>query len=90
MHKRESSNMITLKPITTEKAISGIELRNAITFEIDLKAAKSDVKKEVEKDYNVKVKSVNTLINSHGRKRAIVTFKEKGKAADIAAKLKLV
>lgn len=84
------NSIMFLKPITTEKAISGIELRNAITFEIDLNASKSDVKKEVEKDYGVKVKSVNTLINPHGRKRAIVIFKEKGKAADIAAKLKLV
>ncbi|MFH1247486.1 MAG: 50S ribosomal protein L23 [Candidatus Micrarchaeota archaeon] len=79
-----------IKPITTEKAITGIELRNALTFEVPKTATKKEVKVEIEKEYNVKVSSVNTLITAHGNKRAIVTFKDKGKAADIAAKLKLV
>lgn len=79
-----------LKPITTEKAISGIELRNTITFQIDRNATKAQVKKEVEKEYAFKVASVNTLHTSHGAKRAVVKFKEKGKAAELASKLKLV
>ena len=79
-----------LKPITTEKAIAGIELRNALTFQVDKPATKKEVKVEVEKEYNVKVKSVNTVITATGVKKAIVTFKDKGKAADIASRLKLV
>ncbi len=79
-----------LKPVTTEKAISGIELRNSLTFIIDKSASKQQVKQEVEKEYGAKVKKVNTLLTSTGRKKAVVTFKEKGKAAGIAAKLKLM
>ncbi len=79
-----------LKPITTEKAIAGIELRNSLTFEVPKTATKKEVKTEIEKEYLFKVSSVNTLVTPHGVKRAIVTFKEKGKASDVAAKLKLV
>lgn len=85
----DSRNMI-LKPVTTEKALAGVELRNALTFQVDASATKSQVKKEVETEFKVKVKSVNTLITPRGKKKAIVIFKEKGKAADVAAKLKLV
>ncbi|MBI4406761.1 50S ribosomal protein L23 [Candidatus Micrarchaeota archaeon] len=79
-----------LKPVTTEKAISGIELRNGLTFFVDKEATKQEVKKEVEKEYGTKVLRVNTAITPIGLKKAIVIFKEKGKAANIAAKMKLV
>ena len=79
-----------LKPITTEKAISGIELRNALTFQADKTVSKTELKIEVEKEYGAKVKSVNTQITQKGTKKVIIVFKDKGKAAEIAAKLKLV
>ncbi|MDP3742668.1 MAG: 50S ribosomal protein L23 [Candidatus Micrarchaeota archaeon] len=79
-----------LKPITTEKAIAGIEMRNSLTFEVPKTATKKEIKLEIEKEYLFKVLSVNTLITNKGPKRAIVTFKDKGKASDVATKLKLV
>ena len=79
-----------LKPVTSEKAIAGIELRNSLTFEVEGKATKPEIKAEVEKEYGAKVASVNTLITPYNYKKAIVTFKDKGKAADVAAKLKLM
>lgn len=81
---------MNLKPVTTEKAISGIELRNSMTFQVDSTAAKKQIKEEVEREYGTKVSRVNTMVSPNGVKKAIVTFKEKGKAASIAAKLKLV
>ncbi len=79
-----------LKPVTTEKAISGIELRNTLTFLADAGAKKPDIKKQVEAEYGAKVLRVNTSITPKGRKKAFVVLREKGKAADIAARLKLV
>jgi len=79
-----------LKTITTEKAIAGIEMRNSLTFEVPKTATKKEIKVEVEKEFGAKVSSVNTLVTPLGPKRAIVTFKDKGKASDVAAKLKLV
>ncbi len=79
-----------LKPVTTEKAVGGIELHNAITFKVGREVTKKQVKEEVEKEYGAKILKVNTLVTATGEKKAIVIFKEKGKAADVAAKLKLV
>jgi large subunit ribosomal protein L23 len=77
-------------PVTNEKAIGLIELRNTLTFVVDSKASKPQIKKEVEQLFEVKVASVNTLIAPTGKKRAFVKLKEGFKADDVAAKLKIV
>ena len=41
--------MKVLYPMTTEKAIGGIETRNAITFEVEKNASKKEIKEEIEK-----------------------------------------
>ena len=77
-------------PVTNEKAIGLIELRNTLTFVVDSMATKPQIKKEVETLFEVKVASVNTLITPQGMKRAFVKLKEGFKADDVAAKLKIV
>lgn len=77
-------------PVTNEKAIGLIELRNTLTFVVDSKATKPEIKKEVEQLFEVKVASVNTLVTPAGKKRAFVKLKEGFKADDVAAKLKIV
>ena len=81
--------MIIIAPIKTEKAISKIEFDNKITFEVDLKAKKVDVKKEVERLFAVKVANVKTYITAQGKKRAIVKLAQGFKAEDITTKLKM-
>lgn len=76
--------------VSTEKAVGAIEKENKITFAIASNATKKQVKEEVEKLYGTKVAKVTTLFSSNGVKKAIVKFKESGKAADIAAKLKIL
>lgn len=81
--------MMIVAPIKTEKAIGKIEFDNTITFEVDLKAKKADVKKEIERLFAVKVAAVRTYITSQGKKRAIVKLAEGFKAEDITTKLKM-
>ena len=76
-------------PITTEKAISMIEFSNQLTFVVNPKANKGQIKKEVEKLFKVKVGRINTKITPKGIKQAYIKIKE-GKADDIAAQLKIV
>lgn len=77
------------KPILTEKSSGLKESGNAYVFEVDKKADKPLIKKCVEKNFNVKVKSVATLMvpgkvkrfgKDFGRtkswKKAIVTLTE--------------
>jgi len=79
-----------LYPITNEKAIGLIEFQNTLTFAVETKANKQQIKKDIEELFEVKVAAVNTLITPSGIKRAYVKLKEGYKADDVAAKLKIV
>ncbi|MFH0973829.1 MAG: 50S ribosomal protein L23 [Candidatus Micrarchaeota archaeon] len=79
-----------LYALTTEKAVGAIERDNKLTFIVEGKATKADVKKEIEAKYGEKVVSVNTLHTLDGRKKAVVRFERAGAASDLAAKLKLI
>lgn len=75
-----------LKAITTEKAIKLVEAENTLVFESDRKRNKSEIKKEIEETFNVKVKKINTLIKQN-KKVAYVKLDKKNPAIDIATKL---
>ena len=89
---------IVLSPIITEKATNGSEL-NQVMFKVAPTATKPQIKEAVEKLFDVKVKSVNTLRRRgkwkvfKGRygqqsdtKRAIVTLEE-GQKIDVTTGL---
>ena len=81
--------MVLVEPIKTEKAIGKIEFNNKITFRVEEKATKKQIKEEVEKIFNVKVHSVKTYLTARGQKRAIVRLADGHKAEDISSKLKM-
>ena len=56
-------------PIMTEKS-AGLAQNNIITFSVDPKANKTQIKQAIEKVLNVKVESVNT-INVRPRKKRV-------------------
>ena len=81
---------VLLYPLSTEKAVGGIERDNTITFVVPNSATKKQVAAAIVAQFNEKVKSVNTLIDVKNRKKARVRFTRKGAAADVATKLKLI
>jgi large subunit ribosomal protein L23 len=62
-----------VKPIITEKMTQLTEKRGQYGFIVDKKANKIEIKKAVEKMYNVNVVSVNTIINSKKTKVRFTT-----------------
>ena len=79
---------IILSPVITEKATIASEF-NKVTFKVASTATKPQIKEAVEKLFDVKVKSVNTLVRKGKRKvfrgqlgsqsdskRAVVTLEE--------------
>jgi len=48
-------------PIVTEKSAKLASDGNTVTFSVDTKANKTEIKQAVEKIFNVKVESVNTV-----------------------------
>ncbi len=77
-------------PIATEKAINMIERNNVVTYMVDLRSNKAQIKKEFEDVFKVKVEKVNVEIEPRNRKRAYIRLNSQFKASDIALKLKLV
>ena len=59
---------VLIRPVNTEKANEGSELKNCYTFDVAKDANKIQIKNEVEATYGVKVKEVRTL--NYGPKRA--------------------
>ena len=59
---------VLIRPVNTEKANEGSELKNCYTFEVAKDANKIQIKNQVEATYGVKVKEVRTL--NYGPKRA--------------------
>ncbi len=77
-------------PLSTEKSIRLMESENKLVFVVDRKANKKDIKEAIETMFKVKVKSVNTLIDPEGNKKAYVKFSEETPAIDIATQLGLM
>ncbi len=76
-----------LAALTTEKAIRLLEQENSITFIVDRRLSKKEIKELVEKEFNVKIDRINTLITPQGKKKAIVKLNKEFKAMDVATKL---
>jgi large subunit ribosomal protein L23 len=76
--------------LNTEKSIRMMESGNKLTFAVDKKDTKADIKKELEARFNVKITAVNTTTNLQGKKKAIVTFAPEFPAIDIATKVGLM
>ena len=73
--------------LSTEKALKLIESNNTLTLIVDRNDRKQDIKRYVEKLFNVKVIKVNVLITPQGYKKAYVKLAPEYKASDIAHKL---
>jgi large subunit ribosomal protein L23 len=74
-------------PVITEKSVDLISTANRLTFIVNKKSTKKEIKEAVEKMYAVKVKSVNVLLDRKNRKKALVTLAKTSNAQDVANKL---
>ena len=57
-------------PVITEKSTAIASNEKSYVFKVDVKANKSQIKDAIEKIFNVKVKSVNT-VNVHPKKKRV-------------------
>lgn len=78
-----------MKPIATEKAVMMIESQNVLTFFVERKKTKTEIAKEIEEIFDVKVEKVRTLTKGN-KKYAYVKLKKKFPAIDVATKLGLM
>jgi large subunit ribosomal protein L23 len=76
--------------LMTEKPIRLIETENKLTFIVNRRKNKTEIKNAIEKLFEAKVSSIWTLIDKKGRKKATVKFKEPGTAGEIAMRLGII
>jgi len=77
-------------PLTTEKSVRLMEKDNVLTFIVDRKVNKNEIKRETESMFKVKVKAVNALILPNGKKKAYVRLDESTPARDVATQLGII
>ncbi len=77
-------------PLTTEKAVRIMEEENKLVFIVDRKATKPQIKKAIEKMFNVKVEKVTTVILPSGKKKAYLRLSPENPARDVATQLGLL
>ncbi|HDS03034.1 MAG TPA: 50S ribosomal protein L23 [Firmicutes bacterium] len=61
---------VILQPVMTEKSLVQKEQENKYTFKVDRRSGKGEIKRAVEKMFNVKVKNV-AIMNVLGKKKRV-------------------
>ncbi len=70
-------------PVGNEKAVGLVQRENKLTFIVDMKANKKQIKQAVEEAFSIKVDKVNTLISMKGEKKAYVKLSKEFNAEDV-------
>ena len=82
--------MVIKSPFITEKVTNMIDSENALEFLVDIRANKTEIKKELERLYDVEIISIRTMITSKGEKKAAVKLAGEGSANELATTLGLL
>lgn len=77
-------------PLSTEKSIRQIEFENKLTFVVDKRAKKDEIKRAIEELFKVKVTKVNVQNSSRGKKKAYIQLSPESLASDVSADLGLI
>jgi large subunit ribosomal protein L23 len=85
MKKGQGPVRVVIHPYVTEKTMDEMERQNRLEFVVDRFASKGDVKRAIEKLFDVKVMKVTTKINKHG-KIAMVRFTKDFSAEEIGSR----
>ena len=78
-----------MKPLVTEKAVMAIETQNILTFTTEKEKTKSEIKKEIENLFKIKIDKIKTHIRGN-KKYVHVKLKKEFPAIDVATKLGLI
>jgi len=77
-------------PHLAEKSVNLIERENKLVFIVRRECNKSEIKKAVERAFQVKVIQVRTEITPKGLKKAYIKLSPEHSASEIATKLGMV
>jgi large subunit ribosomal protein L23 len=78
---------VLMYPQLAEKSMNMVELENKLVFIVRPGASKEDIKEAVERNFDVRVVKVSTMITTKGQKKAFVKLHPDNSAADIASRM---
>ena len=81
---------ILIQPVSSDKNIHKMEKQNTLTFIVGADTTKIQIKTAFAKQYNTKVRSVNTLRTPEGKKKAFIRLAADKDALNIASKIGLL
>jgi large subunit ribosomal protein L23 len=78
---------VLMYPQLAEKSMNMVEVENKLVFIVNPKAAKKDIKQAIEKNFEVRVLKISTMITTRGQKKAFIKLHPEDSAADIASRM---
>lgn len=78
---------VLMYPQLAEKSMNMVEIENKLVFIVSPKSTRQDIKEAVEKNFNVKVIKVSTMITTRGEKKAFIKLHPDNSASDIASRM---
>ena len=78
---------VLMYPQLAEKSMNMVEIENKLVFIVNPKSSKKEIKEAVEKNFDVKVTKISSMVTRMGQKKAIIKLHQDDSAADIASRL---
>jgi len=76
-----------LYPHVTEKTVDKMDFDNKMVFICQADANKSEIKAEVEQQFDLTVTNINTMVTTNGDKKAELTLSEEHDAQEVASRI---
>ena len=81
---------VLVQPLNTEKANKSMTERNTLTFLVNNRANKIQIKNAFKDIFAVVPRSVNTLVRPDGKKKAFIRLRPENEAVGIASKIGII
>ena len=77
-------------PVASDSAMTLLETQNTLTWTVDIRSTKPEIKKAMKERFSIEVAKVNTLIRPNGTKKAYIRLTKDHDALDTAHKIGIV
>jgi large subunit ribosomal protein L23Ae len=81
---------VLVHPLNTEKANKLMTERNTLTFLVDRRANKVQIKRAFNEIHKAKPLSINTLVRPDGQKKAFIRLRPENDAVGVASKMGMI
>ena len=87
-NEKVNYHQILLNPLSSDKTLQNLEERNTITFRVNPKSKKAQIKEAFIKLYKMKIRKINTMhAIKQGYKKAYIRLQNDGDALNLASKI---